>query len=207
MTGLRPEDAIHYRVGHTLDDEAFFSEEYAFSAPPLSVGNKERKTTIATLADQGTVMPLGFKVANQIIEDMATNHFDAVLLVGDVAYAGISTNIPLLNFTNDDEFTAVWDLYGHQNEPFAARLPFMIGIGNHEKYYDWVSFTNRYTMPQNGNGNFWFSNNIGNIHITSASSEHDYQPGSEQYNWLREDLRRADANRLSHLMLSHLDLI
>jgi hypothetical protein len=37
-----------------------------------------------------------------------------------------------------------------------------------------------------GEGNFWWSVNYGNVHFTSMSTEHDYNPGSPQYIWLEQ---------------------
>lgn len=50
-------------------------------------------------------------------------------------------------------------------------------------------------MPQsNGSeGNFWYSFQYGNVHICSASSEHNYLPGSPQHTWIDNDLRAARA--------------
>ncbi len=42
---------------------------------------------------------------------MSTFEFDAVMHVGDIAYAGIATNIPILNITSGDEWEFVWDQY------------------------------------------------------------------------------------------------
>lgn len=43
-------------------------------------------------------------------------------------------------------------------------------------------------MPDNGNGVFWYSYNMGNVHTVMLSSEHDLSPNSEQYQWLEKDL-------------------
>ncbi len=47
-------------------------------------------------------------------------------------------------------------------------------------------------MPSNGNQNLWFSTNIGPIHITSLSSEHNFSIGSPQWQWLQADLAAID---------------
>ena len=73
----------------------------------------------------------------------------------------------------------------------------MVGVGNHERFYDWAAFTNRYKMPAstNSNGNFWYSYNYGNVHWISLSSEHDLSENSEQIRFLEEDLASAQAYR------------
>jgi hypothetical protein len=42
------------------------------------------------------------------------------------------------------------------------------------------------------NSPFWYSFDYGTVHFTVISTEHDLQPGSEQYEWVEEDLRRVD---------------
>lgn len=43
-------------------------------------------------------------------------------------------------------------------------------------------------MPENGNGIFWYSYNLGNVHTIMLSSEHDLSPNSDQYKWFEADL-------------------
>ena len=46
-----------------------------------------------------------------------------------------------MNITNKDECEWIWDLWGQQIEPLAAHMPYMTGVGNHEKFYNWTAFT------------------------------------------------------------------
>lgn len=54
----------------------------------------------------------------------------------------------------------------------------------------------RFTMPSNSkhrrksssNGVFWYSYDMSNVHIVTISTEHDLSKGSDQHNWLKEDL-------------------
>ena len=89
----------------------------------------------------------------------------------------------------------VWDYWGDFIEPIAARVPWMVGIGNHEYDYDgqpfepdWgnygndshgecgVAFMARYHMPAPAIGaraaarNLWFSYDLGYIHFLVFSS-------------------------------------
>jgi hypothetical protein len=45
-------------------------------------------------------------------------------------------------------------------------------------------------MPTGGNPNasrnLWYSTNIGNVHVTVYSTEHDFLLGSDQYNWIQQ---------------------
>ena len=42
---------------------------------------------------------------------------------------------------------------------------------------------------------FWFSVDFGKMHFTFMSTEHPYEPGTPQYEWLQQDLAAANANR------------
>ena len=68
--------------------------------------------------------------------------------------------------------------------------------------------------PPNDSAIFWFSQDFGRgeqnhldgatlcrsycltlVHFTYMSTEHPYEPGTPQYEWLQQDLAAADANR------------
>jgi hypothetical protein len=94
----------------------------------------------------------------------------------------------------------IWDLLNIQNQPVAAQIPWMVGNGNHERFYNWTAYTNRYHMPDNNptlpsDGGFWYTFSYGNIQWISLSSEHDLDPSSPQYNFLKKALDAATANR------------
>ena len=189
---LQSEKAYFYRVGTAIHTSPIFS----FKGPPAP--NANRLTSFAIFGDQGTEMPLGYLVSDAMIAYHQKHRFDMVFVCGDLSYAGVDSNIGVLNITKDDEMEEIWDLWGRQNEPLSATTPLMTGVGNHEIFYNWTAFTSRYTMPRDNrgsNGNFWFSFDLGNVHILSFSTEHDYAPGSPQYKWIEQDMRRADSRR------------
>jgi len=195
LTGLTPSTVYYYRVGANFSGSPVWSAEFSFTAAPNPDPN--RPTRFAVYGDMGTV-PLGFSVAKQIVSNMSTFDFDAVMHVGDIAYAGVATNIPFLNISSNDEWEFVWDIWFKEVQPYAAIRPYMAGVGNHESFYNWTAFTHRFQMPgqqSGGNGNFWFSFDYGNVHFTSLSTEHTYSPGSPQWLWAQADLAKAAANR------------
>ncbi|XP_025104269.1 LOW QUALITY PROTEIN: acid phosphatase type 7-like [Pomacea canaliculata] len=120
-----------------------------------------------------------------------TGHFDAVLHVGDFAYD-----------MHDDD-ARVGDDFMRQIEPIAAYVPYMTCVGNHEIAYDFGNYRHRFTMPGGDGTGMYFSWNIGPAHIISFNTEvYYYQSATQnnirrQYDWLQEDLRRANqpANR------------
>jgi len=120
------------------------------------------------------------------------------MVVGDLFYAGLSSAMPRLNISKEDEFEHVWDLWAIQNQPIAATRPWMVGPGNHERFYNWTALTNRYKMPDknsNGNGVFWYAYEYGNSYWISVDSEEDLYEGAPQRIWLENTLQYAVANR------------
>jgi len=199
MKGLSPSQKYKYRVGgfDSANNTVRTSREYSFKSAPVN-NLPDQKTVIGGLADQGTFMFLGFAVEDKLVAVHEQYGVDMVMYAGDLCYAGLSTALPRLNISKEDEFEHIWDLWGIQSEPIAAIMPFMIGLGNHERFYDWTSVSNRYKMPfekSGGKGNFRFSYDYGNVHWISIDSEDSLEAGSDQMVFLENDLIKAVANR------------
>lgn len=89
----------------------------------------------------------------------------------------------------------------NQIEPIAAYLPYMTCVGNHEMEFNYSNYKNRFSMPNSdgksiaGDNNFFYSINIGPIHLISFSTEFYYYleygilQVLNQYNWLENDLK------------------
>jgi hypothetical protein len=77
-------------------------------------------------------------------------------------------------------------LFGELTQKFAAYTAFMPGVGNHEAYYNFTAYFNRYILPRTfpEQTNFYFSFDYGQVHFVHFSSEHPYGVGSEQYDFL-----------------------
>lgn len=190
MKGLSPSSQYVYRVkGYDNKNQTErASADFQFKAAP--VNSADRETKIATLADQGTFMLLGFAVQEKLFQLQDTLSIDIATVVGDLSYAGLSSAMPHLNISKEDEFEHVWDLYGIQSQAVAATRPWMVTNGNHERFYNYSAYRNRYSMPGSTDG-FWYSYDYGNVHWVSISSEHDLDDGSVQKEWLRNDLALA----------------
>lgn len=184
LTGLSTATRYYYRVG----TDGSWSKEFTFlTATPGPVPTQS--LTFAVVADQGTVIPLGWAVTKQIIEDAKKEPYALVLHAGDVCYAGTGST---------DELEEVWDAWGDQTQDLAGNHPYMFAVGNHEHYYNWTSFSTRYQMPTTGQfgfGNFWYSIDYGTAHFCFMSTEHAYNIGSPQRAWMEQDLAKAQANR------------
>ena len=65
-----------------------------------------------------------------------------------------------------------------------------------------VPMVRRFHMPDNGRGIFWYSFNYGTVHITHLSTEHDFFPGSPQYEWMISDFAAVDRSVTPWLILA-----
>jgi hypothetical protein len=198
MTSLKNDAYYTYRVGGVAPDGTTkYSPVYTFKAAP--VVDASRKTVVATLADHGTFELLGWKTVQVLKEKLQEYAIDLVHVAGDLSYAGLSTEMKVLHVGKEDEFEHVWDLLAIQNEPVAAAVPWMVTNGNHERFYDWAAYMNRFTMPKNpdllSNGSFWYTYEYGNSRWISISSEHDLSEGSPQRTFLIAALEFSVARR------------
>ncbi|XP_070574897.1 acid phosphatase type 7-like [Ptychodera flava] len=143
---------------------------------------------IALVADMGVVF------GNRTTESIARHLEKGVQLVvhaGDISYAD-----DFSLFVSNNSF--VWTEYMAMVELFAARVPYMVGPGNHEVQYNFTAYRNWFHMPNNASHSespFYYSFDYMGVHFASLSTEHDFSPGSVQHRWLENDLRKADANR------------
>ena len=108
MIGLQPSTVYKYRVGgyDTSNQTLRYSEEFQYTSAPIP--HATHKTTVGILADQGTFMLLGFMVADKMNSLKAELGLDYTMVVGDLSYAGLSSDVPALNITSEDEFERVW---------------------------------------------------------------------------------------------------
>ncbi|KAF0752973.1 hypothetical protein AaE_005851 [Aphanomyces astaci] len=65
-----------------------------------------------------------------------------------------------------------------------------------------VPTVHRFTGPSNGNTLFWYSFAVGPIHVVQMSSEHDFEPGSKQFDWLKKDLASVDRQSTPWVVLT-----
>ena len=176
MTGLKPLQKYHYRVGDSVI--LTYSEPRSFVSPP-NKGTHLPRIHFAAFGDMGTYVPMGHKVSDALFDYHQKDPFDFVFMNGDIAYAGISSD-------KVGEVEPIWDLYGQMTEKWTSTVAFMPGVGNHEHFYNFSAYTNRYHLPKSegSNGNFWFSFDYGQLHLVHLSSEHDNTKGSPQYLFL-----------------------
>jgi len=164
---------------------------------------------VAVCENMGTNLPVNWTgwcelasgmTTNLILDDIENTQYDMLLHIGDISYAV--------------GYAIRWEQFFHQIQPIATQIPYIVTIGNHEFDYigqQWspkwgnygydsrgecgVPFGTRFTMPGNGNGDNWFSIDYPLVHFTFISTEHNFSVGSDQWNWLENDLKSVDHNK------------
>lgn len=104
MKRLKPGSGYKYRVGgfDTANNTMRYSNTYNFKAAPLS-GHPSRTTKAFALADHGTFMLFGFETVWKMTSLLEKYDPDMVFVAGDLSYAGLSSAMPRLNISKEDE--------------------------------------------------------------------------------------------------------
>ncbi|XP_071079629.1 acid phosphatase type 7-like isoform X1 [Haliotis cracherodii] len=175
LSGLNLGHQYTYRCG----SDAGYSSLFTFR---VMKGGSDWSPQLAVFGDLGYENPRAFPYLQ---EETQAGHFDAILHLGDFAY----------NLDTDD--ARLGDEFMRMLEPVAAKVPYMVSVGNHEKAYNFSNYRNRFTMPGGDGEGMYFSWDIGPAHIISFSTEiftHGASTESirAQYEWLEKDLQAAN---------------
>jgi hypothetical protein len=204
MSPLLFDTVYAYTVG-TLSD---VSDIRTFSMPPRG-GAPAR---LAFAADMGTIVPLGWSVSDRLVEDHlagAGGRYDAVVLGGDLSYSTVSPGSCSTTNPGCDSLEFVWDFFGIQIEPYSSTASLLSCVGNHEHVpgnithsdgtvvkSDFAAYEARFPMPSDtptgGELGFWYSTNVGVVHLIFLSSEHPAGSGSAQMLWAVADLNSVN---------------
>ena len=165
MTGLTPGEEVTYRVGSGGD----WSEEFTFTPIDSSAQHFEW-ISVGDHGDSSEAMD----VSEAIIADSKAQ---MVTIAGDISYA-------------DGEQTAWDDWFNFQQDSMTV-IPWVTAVGNHENEpgYGFTPYEHRFDSDGQAESEiFWYSRDVPGVHMVFMSTEHDYQQGSTQYNWLEQDL-------------------
>ncbi|KAJ2937494.1 hypothetical protein O0L34_g17538 [Tuta absoluta] len=120
-------------------------------------------------------------------DESERDHFDFILHVGDFAY-----DMYEREGRQGDQFM-------RQVEPLAAIVPYMTVPGNHEENSNFAQYKSRFSMPSHQKQeSMFYSWDIGPVHFVGVNTEAYYflnyglKPLFDQYEWLKEDLQRAN---------------
>lgn len=202
ITNLDPELEYYYVVG---DLNLGISQVQKIQFP------KDRnKRTYIIFGDLGLQLADSeYRTVESMTNDINQNDISMMIHLGDIAY-----DMHEENGTTGDRFLRVM-------EPMVSKIPYQALTGNHEWYKDYSFYTHAFqSMEPNGcvttkNGdrneqmpNTWFySWDSGLVHFVAISTDvfapapplgfmwSAYKYRDVQYEWLRADLAKANANR------------
>lgn len=113
-----PDSQYWYRVAGWRDRNETFR-----TAP---VAGPDAKLKFLVFGDMGAVSkkkcPGAKETVIALTNEVASGSYDMILHIGDLAYA--------------DGTHEKWDNFMDSIEPFSSKLPYMVGVGNHEVGYD-----------------------------------------------------------------------
>ena len=190
IPNLRPECSYEYKVG-TTDN---WSETFLFAGltpdynEPYEQQNLE--TSVLIYGDWG-IGPQGERTSLLLDKMAELRSFDAVLHIGDIGY------------DMEDFFGITGDIMQNIMQPIAANFPYMTIPGNHENYMNQTIYQYRFNMPEydvNEHNDAFYSFNFGSAHYILFNTEpylnfDDEGARQTQYNWMKEDLEKANAER------------
>jgi hypothetical protein len=219
LTGLKPSTTYYYQYGSNTTNattDAFFdgtesssefgqtswSEIHSFMSAPAPDPNQQQ--VIHIIADVGVSQKDDWKYhwaeknAHWTIDGVrhTQNHSapEILLHIGDIAYG--------------TGYLAKWDEFMHSIQPVATSLPYMTGMGNHERDYPdsgsvigttdsggecGVPTAARFIMPgESTPDNYWYSIDQGNVHIVMINTELDVSTHSDQYKFIDDDLKHVN---------------
>ncbi|KAH6806110.1 Purple acid phosphatases superfamily protein [Perilla frutescens var. frutescens] len=172
---LNPNTVYYYRCGATS------SPELSFKTPP-------------------SLFPIEFAITGDLgqtewtrstLENIGKSRYDVLLVPGDLSYA--------------DGDQPYWDSFGQLVQPLASKRPWMVTQGNHEvekipliHRQKFTSYNARWAMPfeeSASTSNLYYSFQVGGVHVLMLGSYADFGPESEQFGWLKADLRKLDRSR------------
>lgn len=156
--------------------------------PPPADALPLRLAAVADLGEACNKPGCGNATIKALADASKAGAFDLMLHAGDIAY------------TSGDQ--DIWDEFMREMDPSASRMPYMVCVGNHEHYYNFTGYLNRFDMPgphvaDPARRNLWGSFDVGGVHFVYVSTEHvgrkrgvpDF--ADEQVAFLRADLAKA----------------
>jgi len=184
LTGLTPSTVYWYRVGDPNWDWSTHNFNFT-TAPLLNSSSDPRQYKMIAFGDMGASDVSDVNIF-QIQKLAQASEIGLILHAGDISYA------------NGVQY--VWDDYMRKVEFFSAYVPYMTAVGNHELFYNFTAFKDRFAMPGEqslSNTNLFFSFDYGVAHIIAYSFEQyggaapEMHPGGVEYEWLLQDLKWA----------------
>lgn len=210
---LWPSTRYYYKVGHRIKKGGYvWGLKYYFtSAPALGEDTVQRVVIFGDMGKNerdGSIEFNQFQHGALITSDQLSKdveNYDILFHIGDLAYA--------------NGYISQWDQFHEQVGETAARVPYMVTNGNHERDYPGTGsfFQNMdsggecgvpaqvmYHMPTRNKAKSWYEADWGMFHFCVADTEMDWREGTEQYKFLEECFAKVDRQRQPWLIfLAH----
>lgn len=223
LSNLLPDTTYYYKVSNTVDGFPI----YNFTTPPKASSDKSKKGfKFAMAIDLGTMGPLGLSETTgsgaggtllpgerNTIDALAANieDYELVWHPGDIAYADYWLKEQIQGYIQEvpvSEGYAVYESilneFYEQISSVSARVPYMVGPGNHEANCDnggtkdkkkgisytvdicipgqtnFTGYQSHWRMPNQESGgkdNMWYSYDYGLVHFVQINTETDFGNG------------------------------
>ncbi|ONK75004.1 uncharacterized protein A4U43_C03F12310 [Asparagus officinalis] len=182
----------HVVIGPLEDDTVYYyrcggqDPQFQLKTPP-----SQFPVTFAVAGDLGQT-----EWTKTTLDHIGLCKYDMHLIPGDLSYA--------------DYMQHLWDSFGALVQPLASARPWMVTEGNHEKESilffksPFQAYSARWRMPYEESGstsNLYYSFEVAGVHVIMLGSYTDYDEGSDQYAWLKEDLAKVDRERTPWLLV------
>jgi acid phosphatase type 7 len=205
LSNLQSGTRYYYIVG---DEENGFSDEFSVLGP---LAADAHELTFLAYGDMGVAAAspseewdgqqrAALNTSKRIREHVfQQGDIDMINHIGDISYAR--------------GYAADWTLFMQEIEPFASRVPYQTGIGNHERdsphsgsvfngtdsggecgvpYLSLFKMANTYSS---GAKQAYYSFDYGPVHFLQISTEDYYRADSQQFEFITQDLKSVDRTR------------
>ncbi len=180
LENLEPNSTYSYRVlsrdqpGAVGGEQGITTEEVRFRTAPADGSVPVR---FAVIGDAGA----GSDKQLLVRDLLETLQIDLLLVTGDLVYPLGFDELYQMRF---------FDVY----EDLFARVCVYPAIGNHDSIDRGVSFDAQFVLPGHarGGGGRHYSFDFGAAHLVAIDTNVSLEPGSEQREWLEDDLRRTE---------------
>jgi len=211
MTGLKPAQKYYYRVGDAK--HKVWSDTFKFTSQ-VEEGAQSEPQYHVVFGDMGAACAFTLCKAcscNAVCDKSTCGANTSVGLVSEVDKAAMFLQTGDFAYNLANGRGTVGDQFFRNIEQVAARVPYMVSVGNHENDPTSLAhYTERFRlMPSNSNNtnstngvapnNWFFSWNVGLVHYIAISTElyfgvpWNQQTGvpsaKEQFEWLEADLK------------------
>ncbi|RZC77569.1 hypothetical protein C5167_001739 [Papaver somniferum] len=220
INNLKSEKRYYYKVG---SDAGGWSATHSF----MSRARSSDETNAFLFGDMGTATPYSTFVRTQdesistmkwILRDIEALGDKPAFIshIGDISYAR--------------GYSWLWDTFFTQIEPVASKVPYHVCIGNHEYDWplqpwkpEWASYGKdgggecgvpyslKFNMPGNSSSptgtrapatrNLFYSFDSGVVHFVYMSTETNFLPGGDQYNFIKHDLETVNRKKTPFIVV------